>query len=128
MSAPVQVGPSPSGGGPVPVSAVHRARDLVQRPVEPRSAVTRRQVEILRLAANGNTNQAIARFLGVSLETIKSQLRATYPKLRVADRTQAVAVAIRVGLLEVDDIHLPHGLRDRPGRRGPQGEQSVTAP
>ena len=127
MTAPVQVGPSPSGDGPVPSCAVHRARSLVQRPVEPRSAVTRRQVEILRLAANGNTNQAIAHSLGVSQETIKSQLRAIYPKLRVSDRTQAVAVAIRVGLLTVDDIDLPRGLRDRPGRRGSQGQQSVTA-
>ncbi|MER6092521.1 response regulator transcription factor [Streptomyces bluensis] len=90
--------------------------------------MTRRQVEILRLAANGNTNQAIARFLGVSLETIKSQLRAIYPKLRVSDRTQAVAVAIRVGLLTVDDIALPRGLQDRPGRRGPAGQQGVTGP
>ncbi|WP_408996788.1 LuxR C-terminal-related transcriptional regulator [Streptomyces scabiei] len=107
---------------------MHRARSLEPRPREPRSAVTRRQVEILRLAANGKTNQAIAHFLGVSKETVKSQLRAVYPKLRVSDRTQAVAVAIRVGLLTVDDIALPRGLQGRPGRRGPQERQSVTTP
>ncbi|MEW2393133.1 LuxR C-terminal-related transcriptional regulator [Streptomyces venezuelae] len=96
---------------------MHKARGLVQRPLEPRSAVTRRQVDILRLAANGNTNSAIAHWLGISEETVKSQLRAIYPKLRVSDRTQAVAVALRVGLLSVDDIDLPHGLLGRPGQR-----------
>ncbi|MFI2620463.1 LuxR C-terminal-related transcriptional regulator [Streptomyces sp. NPDC018584] len=99
------------------VVAVHKARGLVRRPLEPRSAVTRRQVGILRLAANGNTNRAIARWLGISEETVKSQLKAVYPKLRVSDRTQAVAVALRVGLLTVDDIDLPPGLVGRPGQR-----------
>lgn len=113
MSTPTLSGPSASSGGPAP----HKARQCERRPIEPRSAVTRRQVEILRLAANGNTNQAIARWLGISVETVKSQLRAVYPKLRVSDRTQAVAVALRVGLLTVEDIDLPRGLRGRPGYR-----------
>lgn len=117
MTAPMQVGPSPDGGGPVPSIALHKARSLVQHPRVPRSAVTKRQVEILRLAANGNTNRAIARWLGISEETVKSQLKAIYPKLRVSDRTQAVAVALRVELLSVEDIDLPPGLTGRPGRR-----------
>lgn len=117
MTAPVLPVPPATDGGPAPSLNAHKARGLEQRPFEPRSAVTRRQVEILRLAANGNTNRAIAGWLRISEETVKSQLRAIYPKLRVSDRTQAVAVALRVGLLTVDDIDLPPGLAGRPGRR-----------
>lgn len=106
MTAPVQVGPSPSGGGPVP----HKARHLIQRPLQPRAYITRRQVDILRLAANGNTNRAIARHLGIGEETVKSQLQVAYRKLRATDRTQAVAVAICLGLLSVTDVVLPAGL------------------
>ena len=106
MTAPVQVGPSSTSGGSVP----HKARHLVQRPLEPRGRITRRQVAILRLAANGNTNRAIARHLGVGEETIKTQLQVAYRKLRAKDRTQAVAVALRVGLLSMADVVLPPGL------------------
>lgn len=106
MTAPVQVVPSPSSGGPVP----HKARHLVQRPLEPRAHITRRQVDILRLAANGNTNRAIARQLGVGEETVKTQLQTAYRKLRAKDRTQAVAVALRLGLLLPSDVVLPPGL------------------
>ncbi|WP_158719376.1 LuxR C-terminal-related transcriptional regulator [Streptomyces sp. NBRC 110035] len=107
MNAPVLVGPSPDGGGPAP--APHRARHLVQRPLEPRAHITRRQIDILRLAANGSTNRAIAHQLGVSEETIKTQLQVAYRKLRTRDRTQAVTVALRLGLLSLDDIDVPAG-------------------
>lgn len=118
MTAPVQAGPSPQGGGRTPSSpvlspSVHKARGLVQRPLEPRGYITGRQVDILRLAANGNTNRAIARHLGVGEETVKTQLQVTYRKLRAKDRTQAVAVALRVGLLSMTDVMLPPGLPDR---------------
>lgn len=114
MTAVLPAGPSTSVDGPVP-SPVHPARIYEQRPLEPRSPVTSRQAQILRLAANGNTNAAIARHLGISEETVKSQLRAVYPKLRVKDRTQAVAVALLVGVLSLEDVLMPAGLRTRPG-------------
>jgi DNA-binding NarL/FixJ family response regulator len=82
----------------------------VQKPLERRAYITRRQVDILRLAANGNTNRAIARHLGVGEETVKTQLQTSYRKLRAKDRTQAVAVAIRLGLLSMSDVVLPPGL------------------
>lgn len=113
--APALVSPSPSGGGPVPSQETRRLRALERRPAVPRAFITRRQIEILRLAANGNTNRAIARTLGVGEETVKSQMQVMFRKLQVSDRAQAVGVAMRVGLLTVNDIGLPPGLAHRYG-------------
>lgn len=100
MTAPVQVGPTPDGG-PTPT---HWGRGLRQRPPNPRTAITRRQLELLRLAANGNTNAAIARHLGITPTTVNQTLRTTYLKLGAKDRTHAVAIALVRGLLEPKDI------------------------
>jgi DNA-binding CsgD family transcriptional regulator len=106
MTAPVRTGLSPQGGGPVR-SAHHMRgypRSLAQAP---RTSVTQRQLQMLRLAANGKTNQSIARALGITEDGVKSQMRSTLRKLRVSDRAQAVAVALRLGLLKLDDIEVP---------------------
>ena len=105
MSAPVQVGPSPSGGGPAPY--VPAVRAYPARTDEPRSYVTSRQRQILTLAANGNTNRSIGRALGIGEEAVKSQMQKILRKLRAADRTQAVAVALRLGLISLEDVELP---------------------
>ncbi|KAF0646294.1 hypothetical protein K701_29455 [Streptomyces fradiae ATCC 10745 = DSM 40063] len=84
-----------------------RLRALPRRTDDPRTGLTGRQVQVLRLAANGRTNQSIARALGVSHEAVKSQMQSILRKLRASDRTHAVAVAIRLGVLSVDDIVVP---------------------
>lgn len=107
MTAPAMVGPSPSGGGPaVSLTAI---RSLPRRPKDPRTYVTAREMAVLRLAANGNTNRLIGRTLGVGEEAVKSQMQSILRKLRVRDRAQAVAVGIRLGLLSLDDIAVPEG-------------------
>ena len=115
MSASVQVGPSPSGGGPVPY--VPAVRAYPARTDEPRSYITTRQRQILTLAANGNTNRSIGRALGIGEEAVKSQMQKVLRKLRADDRTQAVAVALRLGLISIEDVRLPphanQGYRDR---------------
>jgi DNA-binding CsgD family transcriptional regulator len=78
-----------------------------RNPAVPRYPVTRRELQFLRLAANGHTNRAIARQLGVSPDTVNSLLAKTYRKLGVADRTHASTVALRLGLLLLDEITLP---------------------
>jgi DNA-binding CsgD family transcriptional regulator len=85
----------------------------------PRAAVTRRELQFLRLAANGNTNAQIAAWSGVSASTVNTLLRKVYRKLGVSDRAQAVAVALRLELIRLDEITLPNG----PG--GPQGLSAV---
>jgi DNA-binding NarL/FixJ family response regulator len=57
-------------------------------------------VEILALVASGRTNRQIARQLGIGEETVKSQLRELFARLRVASRSAAVVKAIRLGIIE----------------------------
>lgn len=70
--------------------------------------LSRRQREVLLLVANGNTNAAIARWLGVTPHSVAEVLTLVYRQLGVADRAQAVAVALRLGLLDLTDIALPN--------------------
>ncbi|MEA2472233.1 MAG: hypothetical protein QOE06_148 [Thermoleophilaceae bacterium] len=63
------------------------------------SPLTNREVEILRLAAAGNTGPAIAELLVVSPSTVKSHFENIYAKLEVSDRAAAVAKALRIGLI-----------------------------
>lgn len=108
MTAPVQSGPSSSSGGPAP--SAHPARAYPRRAwADPRTYVTGREREALVLAANGKTSAAIARTLGVSEDTVKSRMQSVLRKLRVGDRTQAVAVALRIGLLSLDEVEVPEG-------------------
>jgi DNA-binding NarL/FixJ family response regulator len=76
---------------------------------EPRTYLTTRERQALVLAANGHTNRAIGRALGIGEETVKTRMQSILRKLRVNDRAQAVAVALRLGVLGMDDITVPAG-------------------
>ncbi|MDX2658299.1 LuxR C-terminal-related transcriptional regulator [Streptomyces scabiei] len=108
MTAPVQDSPAPSGAGPVPPAPPVRDYPAALT-VEPRTYLTGREREALLLAANGHTNRAIGRALGLGEETVKTRMRKILRKLRVNDRAQAVAVALRLGVLSLDDITVPEG-------------------
>lgn len=60
-----------------------------------RGPLTRGEAEVLRFAADGYTNVRIAHELGISLSAVKARLEGSYAKLRAADRTHAVAIALR---------------------------------
>ncbi|MEV5944837.1 LuxR C-terminal-related transcriptional regulator [Streptomyces sp. NPDC051994] len=78
------------------------------RPVDRnRPLLTARRIEILRLYANGYEAAGVAAELFVSESTVKTHLRLTCQRLGAANRTQAVAVAIALGLLPVRDIAIP---------------------
>jgi DNA-binding NarL/FixJ family response regulator len=61
--------------------------------------LTKREIEILRLAAEGYSNSQLARMLWVTEQTVKFHLSNIYRKLDVANRTEASRWAQRTGLL-----------------------------
>jgi DNA-binding NarL/FixJ family response regulator len=60
-----------------------------------------RETEVLRLVSDGNRNQDIAVKLFISEETVKIHVRHILEKLNASDRTQAVAIALRRGIIEL---------------------------
>ena len=84
-----------------------RERGITQRPGRPQTPVTRRQLEALRLAADGRTNAAIASRLGITKDTVAELLGKACRKLGARDRTHAVVLALRLGLLSLDDVTAP---------------------
>jgi PAS domain S-box-containing protein len=75
-------------------------RFLAQRLTEPGSRpLTNRELEVLRLAAEGNAGPQIAEQLFLSAFTIKTHFEHIYEKLGVGDRAAAVAHALRTGLI-----------------------------
>ncbi|MGY0065170.1 LuxR C-terminal-related transcriptional regulator (plasmid) [Streptomyces sp. LZ34] len=92
--------------------APHRARHYGRATNHPRARITRRELQLLVLAANGNTNEHIAHFLGISTHTVNGTLRRLYLKLGARDRANAVAIALVRGLLVPSDIA---GVRDPGG-------------
>ncbi|MBB4099962.1 response regulator [Sphingomonas kyeonggiensis] len=88
------------------IRVVHKGRRYVLAEVAQEIAVhaaedplTMREVEVLGMVADGNANKVIARRLSLSEDTVKAHLRAIYSKLDVNDRTQAVTVALRRGII-----------------------------
>jgi len=67
----------------------------------PAISLSPRESEVLRQVANGQTNKAIALLLGISEHTVKFHLGSAMTKLGAASRAEAVAVAIRRGLISV---------------------------
>lgn len=66
---------------------------------EARSTLTPRELDILRLIADGLPNKDIAEALGVSVSTVKLHVQDILTKLQASDRTQAAVKALRRGLL-----------------------------
>lgn len=64
-----------------------------------REMLTKRETEVLTLAASGNSNRQIAVRLGLSEDTIKGYMKVIYAKLGAADRTHAVTIAARRGII-----------------------------
>jgi DNA-binding NarL/FixJ family response regulator len=65
-----------------------------------RTALTLRELEVLRLAASGHANKIIARQLEISVGTVKSHMSAIMTKLGASSRIQAANLAISRGLVE----------------------------
>lgn len=65
-------------------------------------ALTAREIDVLRLAAQGMTNRAIGRALGISDRTVQGHLANVYGKLGVSSRTEAVTEALKRGWIVLE--------------------------
>lgn len=65
-------------------------------------ALTERELEVLRLAARGLTNKAIAQALSISDRTVQGHLANIYAKMSVGSRTEAVTEALRQGWIVIE--------------------------
>lgn len=81
-----------------PVLAAPRGR-LKHWPAPTQQPLSRREYQVLQLIADGLENQSIAKILFVSVETVRTHVKSILRKLGARDRTHAVAVAFRTGVL-----------------------------
>ncbi len=88
-----------------PVVARRLIRELNQPPALPptEAPLTEREVEVLRLVAQGLSNDDIAARLVVSERTVRTHVSNILEKLHLANRTQAALYALREGLARLDD-------------------------
>jgi DNA-binding NarL/FixJ family response regulator len=75
--------------------AVQRSTDLLSE----------REFDVLRLAARGLPNKEIARRLGLSIRTVHSHLANIFMKMHVGSRTEAVLLALRQGMISLQDTY-----------------------
>jgi len=64
-------------------------------------ALSEREIEVLRQLASGNSNKMIGDNLGLAEETIKAHMRSILSKLGANDRTHALAIALKRGIIEI---------------------------
>jgi DNA-binding NarL/FixJ family response regulator len=69
-----------------------------------RRALSPREVQILTLLAHGRRNKEVADSLGISKDTVRVHVKQLMAKLKVKDRTAAISMAIRHGIIHVDNI------------------------
>jgi NarL family two-component system response regulator LiaR len=74
-----------------------------QKPLTP-DPLTERELEILRLIAQGRNNKEIAKQLVIAEETVHTHVSNILSKLHLASRTQAALYALREGIASIEDI------------------------
>jgi DNA-binding NarL/FixJ family response regulator len=82
-----------------PIGADVRAR-LDQRAAQP--TLTPREIQVLQLVSQGKRNKEIAAILGLSDDTVPVHVKNIFAKLRVNERTAAVNVALRRGIIHIE--------------------------
>ena len=78
-----------------PEIAMELAQNMGRGPVSPR------EVEVLQYAAGGRSNREIAAELAISEETVKAHMKNVLAKLNANDRTHAVTIALRRGIISL---------------------------
>jgi len=85
-----------AGGGSIPPRIGRKFVDQAARPL-----LTRREKEVLHLMADGLRNKEIADRLTISEQTVLTHVKNIFVKLGVSDRTKAVTVAFRRGMIDL---------------------------
>ncbi len=82
---------------------LHEVRDIDRDPhaEDTDRVVTKREVEVLQLIADGCSTPEVAERLYISQKTVKNHLASIYQKLDARDRTQAVLQAVRMGIVRL---------------------------
>jgi DNA-binding NarL/FixJ family response regulator len=91
------------------IRSVYRGKRSIPAPVAarlaehtPRIGLTPRELEVLRLVADGLSNAQVAERIGRAEGTVKVHLKSILQKLEVHDRTEAVTTALRRGFIRLD--------------------------
>ncbi len=84
------------GGKHVPAAIAQRLVDHIKD-----DAISGREVQVLLLVAKGKRNKEIAAELSIAEDTVKMHVRNIFSKLNVTDRTEAVTVALRRGIIHL---------------------------
>jgi DNA-binding NarL/FixJ family response regulator len=85
------------GGQPIGDDVRARLSERVGQP-----SLTPREIEVLKLVAQGHRNKEIATLLRLSEETVPVHLKNIFAKLKVNERTAAVNVALRRGIVHIE--------------------------
>jgi DNA-binding NarL/FixJ family response regulator len=90
------------------IRKVHSGKKTVSREVAAQlaehmggEALSEREIGVLRQVGGGNRNKDIADRLSISEETVKAHIKHIMEKLGASDRTQAMAIAVRRGIIEI---------------------------
>jgi len=75
------------------------ATDIAEHATE--DSLTAREIEVLRGVAAGKSNKLIAAQLDISESTVKAHMKSILPKLDASDRTHAVMIALKRGIIDV---------------------------
>jgi DNA-binding NarL/FixJ family response regulator len=75
------------------------AKELAEHSMD--DALTTREIDVLRGVARGNSNGGIASELCISEHTVKNHVKSILSKLRAADRTHAVMIALKRGFIDL---------------------------
>ena len=88
-----------NSGGPIADAIVMSSQDRDEADDVAAEPLTPREIEVLALVAEGFSNKGIADELGISDQTVKFHVASITGKLGAANRTEAVRLAVRRGLI-----------------------------
>jgi len=97
--------------------AARMLRSVASHNAQPRAdmpALTEREVDVLRLVAQGASNARVAEQLFITTNTVKAHLKNILEKLQLHNRTQAATYAVRNGLIASETSPLPAEHQDYP--------------
>jgi DNA-binding NarL/FixJ family response regulator len=89
------------------LSYLGTSNELYSNPIDPGEkvqALSSREMQVLTCVTRGMSNKEIARYLGISQQTVKNHVTSILRKLGVEDRTQAALYALRHGWVQ---LHQP---------------------